>query len=113
MNTYDEARADAPESETGPRPDSNTAARSNAPGAAPVKKGQSLELEVENLAFGGKALAKIDGFVVFVENALPGDRVQATVFKKRRSYAEARAERILRPSPARVAPRCEHVPTCG
>src|SRR5690349_12631019 len=101
MNGHDEARTDAVEPRTGP------------PTAAPVKKGQSLELEVENLAFGGKALAKIDGFVVFVENVLPGDRVQATVFKKRRSYAEARAERILRPSPARIAPRCEHVPTCG
>ena len=104
MNVHDEASTDAAEPRTG--------ARSN-PHAAPVKKGQSLELEVENLAFGGKALAKLDGFVIFVENALPGDRVQATVFKKRRSYAEARAERILRPSPARIAPRCEHVPTCG
>ena len=85
----------------------------NAPAAAPVKKGQTLELDIENLAFGGKALAKVDGFVVFVENALPGDRVLATVFKKRRSYAEARAERILTPAPARVEPRCEHVPTCG
>jgi len=105
MNAHDEARMDAAESHVGPR--------STHLAGAPVKKGQSLELEVENLAFGGKALAKIDGFVVFVENALPGDRVQAIVFKKRRSYAEARAERILRPSPARVAPRCEHVPTCG
>src|SRR4029453_19236301 len=105
MNAHDKARTDAAESHTGPP--------STHPAGAPVKKGQSLELEVENLAFGGKALAKVDGFVVFVENALPGDRVVATVFKKRGSSGEARAERLLRPSASRVTPRCEHVPTCG
>jgi 23S rRNA (uracil1939-C5)-methyltransferase len=78
-----------------------------------VKKGAALELEVRDLAYGGAALAKVDGFVVFVENALPGDLVAATVFRRKRQYAEARAERILRPSPARVVPRCEHVPICG
>lgn len=78
-----------------------------------VRKGASLELEVCDLAYGGAALAKVDGLVVFVENALPGDRVAATVFRRKKQYAEARAERILRPSPARVVPRCEHVPMCG
>jgi 23S rRNA (uracil1939-C5)-methyltransferase len=83
-------------------------------GAAPtIRRGDRLELEVTGLAFGGAALAKVDGFVVFVENALPGDRVAATVYRRKRQYAEARAEAILRPSPARVAPRCEHVPICG
>ncbi|HET7497000.1 MAG TPA: 23S rRNA (uracil(1939)-C(5))-methyltransferase RlmD, partial [Candidatus Eisenbacteria bacterium] len=81
--------------------------------AAAIRRGDRLELEVTGLAFGGAALAKVDGFVVFVENALPGDRVAATVFRRKRQYAEARAEAILRPSPARVAPRCEHVPICG
>lgn len=81
--------------------------------AAHVRRGASLELEVAGLAFGGAALAKVDGLVVFVENALPGDRVAATVFRRKRQYAEARADAILRPSPARVAPRCEHVPICG
>jgi 23S rRNA (uracil1939-C5)-methyltransferase len=78
-----------------------------------VKKGAALELEVQDLAYGGAALAKVDGLVVFVENALPGDLVAATVFRRKRQYAEARAERILRPSPARVVPRCEHVAICG
>ncbi len=93
-----------------------------APGAAPapaprlrvgIQRGQELELEVADLAFGGPAIAKVDGFVVFVENALPGDRVLATVFRRRRQYAEARADRILRPSPARVPARCAHVSICG
>lgn len=78
-----------------------------------VRRGDTLEIDVEDLAFGGRALARVDGFVVFVENALPGDRVAATVYRKHRRYAEARATRVLRPAPARVEPRCEHVPVCG
>ena len=82
-------------------------------GAAPIRRGDELEIEVEDLAFGGRAIARIDGFVVFVEGALPGDRVIATVYRKHRRYAEARATRVLRPASARVEPRCEHVPVCG
>ena len=82
------------------------------PGAGP-RKGQFLELQVSDLAYGGKALAKVSGLVVFVENALPGDRVLARVTRRRRQYAEARAERVLVPSPSRVPAPCSHVPICG
>src|SRR5207344_2333101 len=68
---------------------------------------------VEDLAFGGRALARVGGLVVFVENALPGDRVAATVYRRKRQYAEAHADRILRSAPSRVAPRCAHVAICG
>src|SRR5512139_126881 len=76
-------------------------------------RGQTLELEVQDLAFGGPGIARVDGFVVFVENGLPGDRVRATVYRRRKQYAEARAVEILSPGPGRVAPACSHVGTCG
>jgi len=79
----------------------------------PLRKGQSLELDITDLAYGGKALAKVQGLVVFVENALPGDRVLATIYRRRRQYAEARAQRILVSSPSRVPASCSHVPICG
>ena len=78
-----------------------------------LRKGQRVELQITDLAYGGKALAKVDGLVVFVENALPWDRVLATVFRRRRQYAEARAERVLTPSPSRVSAPCVHFPICG
>src|SRR5262249_48844284 len=79
-----------------------------------IRKGDSLELRIADLAFGGRAIAKVDGgFVVFVDGALPGDLVQATVYRKRRPYAEARTERILEPPPTGADPRCEHVPIGG
>src|SRR5436853_5065272 len=81
--------------------------------ASRLRKGQNVELDVIDLAYGGKALARVDGLVVFVENALPGDHVLATVTRRRSQYAEARAERILTPSSFRVPAPCVHVPICG
>ncbi len=77
------------------------------------RKGEILELDVETLAFGGQGVAKLDGYVVFVENGLPGDRVQARIFKARGNYAEAKIETILTSSPHRIAPACEHFGVCG
>ena len=68
-------------------------------------RGAELELTVDTLAHGGNGVARLDGYVVFVAGALPGDRVRAVVGKSKRAYAEARAVEILEPSPDRIAPR--------
>ena len=75
--------------------------------------GDELELEIDSLAFGGKGVARRSGFVIFVEGAVPGDRVMAAVTRARRSYAEARVVKLLNDSPARVAPVCQHFGVCG
>ncbi len=61
----------------------------------------------------GKSLAKVDGLVVFVTGAVPGDVADLRVLKKKKSYAEATAIRITTPSADRVQPFCEHFGTCG
>jgi len=71
-------------------------------------RGELLTLEVDSLAYGGKGVARRDGYVVFVAGALPGDRVRAEVTKAKRGYAEASAREIVRQSPDRVPPRCDH-----
>jgi 23S rRNA (uracil1939-C5)-methyltransferase len=81
--------------------------------AAPVTKGEELELDVDSLAFGGNGVARLDGFVVFVRRGLPGDRVRARVTKVKRSHAEALATEVLRPGPERVEAPCAHFPACG
>jgi 23S rRNA (uracil1939-C5)-methyltransferase len=78
-----------------------------------LKKGAELELEVESLAFGTKGVSRLNGFVIFVEAALPGQRVRAQIFKKKKGYAEARALEIIQQSPSFVAPRCCHFADCG
>jgi 23S rRNA (uracil1939-C5)-methyltransferase len=72
------------------------------------RRGEQFEAEVESLAFGGRGVARLDGQVVFVAGALPGDRVRAEITKAKRRFAEARAVELLRPSAERVAESCVH-----
>jgi len=72
-----------------------------------------LTLDVEDVALGGKALARVEGRVVFVDRGLPGDRVRASVTKTGRRFAEARLTAVEAPSATRVPPRCVHVERCG
>jgi len=76
--------------------------------AARPTRGEVLELTVDALAFGGAGVARRDGYVVFVADGVPGDRVRAEVLKAKRAYAEARAIEIVEPSPDRIEPRAAH-----
>ncbi|MCG6893042.1 MAG: 23S rRNA (uracil(1939)-C(5))-methyltransferase RlmD [Desulfobacteraceae bacterium] len=78
-----------------------------------VKKGQELTVEVTDLAFGGRGLVRVDGMAVFVDQAVPGDRVLARVVRKKRRYAEARTIEVLEPSADRVKAPCPYSGTCG
>src|SRR3954454_18158180 len=78
------------------------------PRSARPRPGDELDLRVESLAHGGAGVARLEGYVVFVLGAVPGDRVRARVHKSKRGYAEARAIEILEPSPERIEPRAPH-----
>lgn len=68
-----------------------------------LKKGADIEIEIEELAFGGNGLARIQteqgGFVIFVTNTIPGQIVKARVLKKRKKHAECRLLEIIKESP--------------
>jgi 23S rRNA (uracil1939-C5)-methyltransferase len=78
-----------------------------------VKKGQILDVDVDNIAFGGRGLVRIDGLAVFIDGAVPGDRARIRVFKKKKNYAEARVMELIQASIQRVDPRCRYSGTCG
>ena len=78
-----------------------------------LKKGNEIELVVENLSFGGKGLARVNGFVVFIDRTIPGQRVLVRITRKKTSYAEARVLEVLEDSPLAISPRCSHFGTCG
>jgi 23S rRNA (uracil1939-C5)-methyltransferase len=82
-------------------------------GIMTVKKGQTIECTISDLAIGGRGLVKIDGMAVFVDQAVPQDRVSMRVYKRRKSYAEARVLELLEPSPFRVDPPCPYSGFCG
>jgi 23S rRNA (uracil1939-C5)-methyltransferase len=76
--------------------------------AARPRRGELLEVEIDSLAFGGRGIARVGGYVVFVAGGLPGDLVRAEVTKPKSRFAEARAVELLRPGGDRVANRCLH-----
>lgn len=78
-----------------------------------LKKGQVIELDIENIAFGGKGLAKIDGFAIFIDKAVSGDKVRARITKKKKNFAEARILEIMEPSPLRQQAKCNFSGYCG
>jgi 23S rRNA (uracil1939-C5)-methyltransferase len=78
-----------------------------------VRKGEILELKIEKLAFGGRGLARVDGFTVFAERTVPGDEVRARVVRRKKNYAEARVVELITPSAFRVAPPCPYSGFCG
>jgi 23S rRNA (uracil1939-C5)-methyltransferase len=71
-------------------------------------RGEELVLDIDTLAYGGRGVARSNGYVVFVAGALPGDRVRARLTKAKKGYAEGRAVELVRPSADRLPIRCEH-----
>ncbi|MBJ7329544.1 MAG: 23S rRNA (uracil(1939)-C(5))-methyltransferase RlmD [Solirubrobacteraceae bacterium] len=67
-----------------------------------------LELTIDDLAFGGNGVARLDGYVLFVSGAIPGDKVRAVVTKRKRHYGEARTLEVITPSPERIEPVADH-----
>jgi 23S rRNA (uracil1939-C5)-methyltransferase len=61
-------------------------------------------LRAGDLAYGGAAVARLDGYVVFVAGAMPGDLVRAEIRKSKRAYAQARALEVLEAGPDRIEP---------
>jgi 23S rRNA (uracil1939-C5)-methyltransferase len=76
-------------------------------------KGAEIELTIEKLAFGGQALGRYEGLVVFVDHGLPGQRLRVRLRKKKATFAEAEVVEVLAPSPQYVPPRCRHFGLCG
>jgi 23S rRNA (uracil1939-C5)-methyltransferase len=81
--------------------------------ARELKSGDPLEADVVDLAHDGRGIARFDGKAVFIEGALPGERVRFRVTKRRRRLVEALLLDIVTASPDRVTPRCAHFGVCG
>lgn len=70
-------------------------------------------VEITGVAAEGKSIARVDDMVVFIPYGAPGDVVNIKLDKKKRSYAEAHIVDMVKPSPDRVTPACEHFGVCG
>ena len=74
---------------------------------------EELVVKIEKLSNLGTGIARVDGFVVFVENACPQDELKVQITKVTKNYANAKVLEIINPSPYRVEPFCAMQKVCG
>ncbi|WP_066057770.1 23S rRNA (uracil(1939)-C(5))-methyltransferase RlmD [Robertmurraya korlensis] len=79
----------------------------------PVQKNDYIEVQFEDLTHDGAGVAKVDGYPLFVKNALPGERAKIKVIKAGKGYGFGRLEEILEESPYRVNAPCPIYKECG
>ncbi len=78
-----------------------------------MRRGDTIEVAIEKVVYGGRGLARLNGRAIFVDKAVPGDRVMAKVVRVKRDFAEARVLEIIEASPDRTVAPCPYSPYCG
>lgn len=73
----------------------------------------TIDVDLTDVAFGGDAIGRVDGEVVFVPFGLPGERVRAELRAQKPQFATAEIVELLQSSDERVAPPCPYFGTCG
>ncbi|KAF5076615.1 23S rRNA (uracil-C(5))-methyltransferase RlmCD [anaerobic digester metagenome] len=79
----------------------------------PVEKNEIYEMTIDALGSNGEGIGRIEGFTIFVEGALPEERIKVLILKIKNSYAYGKLVEILSESPYRVEPHCPVAKTCG
>ncbi len=79
----------------------------------PVKKKQEIDLIIEDLGFRGKGIAKVDDYLIFVKNGVPGQKVKALIKKAKSSFGEAIILEVLEKSKKEIDAKCSYSPYCG
>ncbi len=74
---------------------------------------ETVELSIESLSHEGRGVAHIDGKVLFVDFALPGERVEFKYTRTSKNFDEGKAVRVIEASPERTEPICQHFGVCG
>ena len=77
------------------------------------KKNDYVTVTIEDIGSDGEGIGKVEGFTLFIKDAVIGDTVEAKIIKSKKHYAYARLEKVLQPSPFRVEPKCAYHRQCG
>ncbi len=75
--------------------------------------GAKLTLRIEDIAFGGDGVGRLEDFVVFVPFVAPGETVEVELTEVKKRFARGRLLKVLEPSPERVTPPCPYYGQCG
>lgn len=79
----------------------------------PFQIGDRLGLIIDDIAFGGEGVGRVDDFVVFVPFVLVGEAVQVELTEVKKNFARAKLLGVDKPSPARIEPACRYFGRCG
>ncbi len=74
---------------------------------------RTIELKIEDVAFGGKGVARDAGKAVFIPFTIDGERVSARIVREKKQFAEAELVEVFEPSPERARPECPYFGRCG
>lgn len=77
------------------------------------KKNDMVTVDITDIGVGGEGIGKVEGYTLFIKDAVIGDRVDAKVIKPKKNYAYGRLMKILTPSKDRVEPVCPFARKCG
>lgn len=77
------------------------------------RKGDVVEVTFESLAFGGEAIARHEGFVLFNKHVAPGDRARVRITQSKKNHGESEVVELLATGPGRIDPVCPLFGTCG
>lgn len=77
------------------------------------KKNDHVTVTIEDIGSDGEGIGRVEGFTLFVKDAVIGDTVEAKIVKSKKTYAYARLEKVIQPSPFRVEPKCPYHRQCG
>ena len=80
---------------------------------AKPRRDEVIRVTIDDLAFGGEGVGRLDGYVVFVRGGLPGDVLDVRVVETRARYARGTIDAVVTPSPDRVAAPCVYFGRCG
>ena len=78
-----------------------------------ARRGDSLSVVIDDLAFGGEGVGRVDGYVVFVRGGIPGDRVRVRLTEARARFGRGVIESVEMPSPDRIEAPCPYFGRCG
>lgn len=78
-----------------------------------MKKNEKIVVTIEDIGVGGEGIGKVDGYTLFVKDAIIGDTVEAVITKAKKNYGYAKMLNVLEASPNRVEKRCPVARQCG
>ena len=75
--------------------------------------GQRVTLQIEDIAFGGEGVGRVEGFVVFVPLVIKDETVEVTITEVKKNFARAELVNVINPADSRIDPECQYYGDCG